>query len=170
MVNNQCSPVYKLLYGVPQGSVLGPVLYTMYTQPLGTVIEKQSMKYHMYADDAQIYMSAPTVDVPSLVHKFELCVSDVKNWMIENKLKMNEDKTEILVCNTNRTQQSGDIDYMCIENERIPFSDKAKNLGIYFDPKLSMQTHVNHLCRSMFLELRRIKQMSAFLMRLQLRP
>ena len=163
IVNDNCSSVFDLCYGVPQGSVLGPVLYTMYTQPMGAIIKKHSMCYHMYADDTQVYKSAPPNDFPKLIHDFETCIKEIKCWMVDNKLKMNEDKTEIIKCNTGRCNLSSDLNHICIENEIIPFSDKAKNLGVYFDSKLSMSHQVNNLCRIMYLELRRIKQMSPFL-------
>ena len=117
----------------------------------------------MYADDTQVYNSVPLNNLPVLVTDFEICISNIMKWMIENKLKMNEDKTEVLACSTTNRSFSSDIDHICIENEQIAFSDKAKNLGVFFDTKLSMINHVSHLCQILFLELRKIKQLSSFL-------
>ena len=93
MVNAKLSIVHTLQFGVPQDSVLGPVLYTMYTQPLGNIIKSHGMQYHMYADDTQVYNSVPLNNLPVLVTDFKIRISNITKWMIENKLKMNEDKT-----------------------------------------------------------------------------
>ena len=77
------------LYGVPQGSVVSPILFILYTQPLSDIIERHSVLHHMFADDTVLYNSAPRSSTDS--------VSDVKKWPINNKLQMNEDKTEALL-------------------------------------------------------------------------
>ena len=76
---------------------------------------------------------------------------------------MNDDKTEIIFCNAKPGTVPCNVDHMCIGNENIFFTNKARNLGIYFDCKLSMKHHINHLCKVVYLELRRIGQMSSYL-------
>ena len=83
--------------GVPQRSVLGPVLFILYTQPRSDVISHHSVSQHMFADDTELHKS----DSPSeaftrtLAQTIESCISDVKVWVVENKLQLNDDKTEI---------------------------------------------------------------------------
>ena len=89
-----------LKYGVPQGSVLGPVLFTMYTQPLSTVIRKSGHLYHFFADDSQLHNSTVPPDFPALSCSLRDCIEDVAMWMSENKLKMNDDKTELIAIDT----------------------------------------------------------------------
>ena len=86
--------------GVPQGSVLGPVLFILYTQPLSCVIERHNLKYHSYADDTQLYNSAKPEDFDELLESISICFSDIKHWMNANKLKLNSGKTEALVIGT----------------------------------------------------------------------
>ena len=129
-----------LLFGVPQGSVLGPVLYTMYTQPLGAIIRKHQIPFHMYADDTQLYKSVPPTQTAQLIHDIQTCIEEIKSWMTSNKLKMNDDKTEIIPCSTVSKINSLDYDHLHMGGERIDFSYSytAKNLGVHFDSDLSM--------------------------------
>ena len=96
-INNVESDSHPLLYGIPQGSILGPIIYTLYTVPLGQIIRKHDLQYHMYADDTQLYMSIEPTNVHDLVNTLEVCINDVKTWMLENKLKLNDEKTEALL-------------------------------------------------------------------------
>ena len=110
----------------------------------------------MYADDTQLYKSVPFSDLQLLVQSIETCSGNVKKWMTDNKLKMNNEKTEILLCGPKKYVESSDCDHICIEGENISFSDNARNLGVYFDCTFSMEHHVKQLCKSLFFELRKI--------------
>ena len=105
----------------------------------------------MYADDTQLYKSVPFSDLQLLVQSIETCSGNVKKWMTDNKLKMNNEKTEILLCGPRKYVESSDCDHICIEGENISFSDNARNLGVYFDCTFSMERHVKQLCKSLFL-------------------
>ena len=94
-VNGQVPSQKKLHYGVPRGFVLGPILFTLYTQPLSDIISQGKCNYHKFAE-IQLHKSAPS-DFHSLIHDIEQCVDSVGSWMTGNRLKLNNDKNEALV-------------------------------------------------------------------------
>ena len=84
--SNHCSAFAPVHSGVPQGSVLGPVLFTMYTKPLSAIIDSHSIMHHSIADDLQLQMSAPSDRISELPHSMQSCIGDVKSWATANML------------------------------------------------------------------------------------
>ena len=152
-----------LVYGVPQGSVLGPILYTLYTQPLGQIIRSHQMRYHMYADDTQLYKCSLPCDMSSLVLEVQDCIESIKTWMQSNKLKLNDDKTEIMPCSTETKLKALEISSLTLSGCVIDFSEKAKNLGVILDSSLTMEHQINQKIRIMYGELRKIGCMKSYL-------
>ena len=92
-LSNHCSAFTPVHSGVPQGSVLGPILFTMYIKPLSAIIDSRSIIHHSFADDLQLQMSAPPDRISELLHSMLSCISDVKAWATANMLKLNDNKT-----------------------------------------------------------------------------
>ena len=84
----------NLQYGVPQGSVLGPVLFTVYTGTLAFLLNTHGVSYHFYADDTLVYIMIEGIDEAK--NRISLLLSDIKIWMARRKLKLNDGKTEII--------------------------------------------------------------------------
>ena len=96
-VSNQCSDIAPVHSGVPQGSVLGPILFTMYIKPLSAIIDSHSIIHHSFADDSQLQMYPPPDRISELLHCMQSCISDVKAWATANMLKLNDSKTELML-------------------------------------------------------------------------
>ena len=92
-----CSDFTPVHSGVPQGSVLGPMLFTMYIKCLSAIIDSHSIINHSFADDLQLQMSAPPDRISELFHSMKSCISDVKAWATANMLKHNDNKTELML-------------------------------------------------------------------------
>ena len=114
----------------------------------------------MYADDTQLYLSIEPANISVLINNLEKCISDVKDWMFDNKLKLNDDKTESVLCNPRSYDVS--TDKINIGDESACFINVAKNLGVMLDEDLNMNQHISHLSRAVYLEIRRLRHMSNF--------
>ena len=100
VVNNSTFSLSPLMSGVPQGSVLGPVLFVLYTTPLSDIIANHPVKHQLFADDIQLQKSTPPHDVQNLTHDLQSCTDNIKAWTCNNQLKLNEDKTETIFFST----------------------------------------------------------------------
>ncbi len=165
-IQGSYSPSQELRYGVPQGSVLGPVLFNIYTLPLGQIISRHSLTYHIYADDSELYLVLKPSDeaLNNGIKNIEHCLSDVRHWMHQNKLKLNDGKTEFTAFGSKQQLAKVTIPSISIGDANIPPSSSGiKSLGVTQDPSLTLEQHVNQICRSANIHIRTIGQLRRFL-------
>ena len=163
-IDKSISTPSTLKYGVPQGSVLGPLMFVMYIYPLGHVLKPFGISYHLYADDTQLYDYAVPFETPRLAGKVSCAIASVCSWLGRNGLKMNEEKTEIMRIGTkSKLAIFNGPESITVINSQVPFVNKVKNLGVLFDPTLSFEHHISHLCRGLYLQLRRLGQIRPYL-------
>src|SRR5664279_6184240 len=146
----------NLLYGVPQGSVLGSLFYVLYTAELLDVIAELGFTAHAYADDTQIYIGTPATDVANAVQECD-CVDRVCTWMATNRLKLNADKSQVCWIGTRQQLAKISIDRLNLGGGSIPFSAAVTNLGVTVDSQLSMNDYISSVCRSCFFQLRQLR-------------
>ena len=157
------SASHPFVYGVPQGSILGPVLFTLYSQPLSDVISDHDRDYHKYAGDTELSKRASPDQFNSVQSCIQTCIDDVLIWMSSNKLKLNTDKTEVMpVCSISRVAL---VESECanISGNSVPFKMSVKYLGVHLDQTLSLRQYIDSVCRTSFLELRRAATIRPYL-------
>jgi hypothetical protein len=94
--NGTSSSSREVVCGVPQGSVLGPLLFILYTSDVEHIVSRWSLKIHSYADDIQILGHSRADDISALSATTVRCIEDINEWMTSNRLKLNPDKTQFI--------------------------------------------------------------------------
>ena len=158
-IGEATSPLAPLNCGVPQGSILGPILFSLYMLPLGAIIRSHNIQFHFYADDTQLYLPINPND-PSSILKLHSCLADIKNWMSVNFLQLNDSKSEVIIFGPPQERAR-------IEQNLGPLITNLKpsvrNLGVLLDPDLSLECHVKKVIQLSFYHLRNIVKIKPFL-------
>ena len=163
-LSNHCSAFAPVHSGVPQGSVLGPIRFTMYIKPLSAIIDSHTIIHHSFADDIQLQMSAPLDEISELLHSMQSCICDVKAWATGNMLKLNDNKKELMLVTSKRTKHLHSLPTsITIGNAQIPFKLSVKNLAFTLDCHLTMNAHVSNIARTCYFELRRLASIQRFM-------
>ena len=100
---------------MPQCSILGPILFSLYTNPISTIIHSHSgINYHFYTDDTQLYITFSIVNFSHSVQTLENCLNDIQNFMFTNKLKLNIDKSKFILIGSKTTVDNSVLTFQSI--------------------------------------------------------
>ena len=166
LLNGSFSGNFSVPHGVPQGSCLGPLLFLIYSSKLFEVVKRHLPDVHEYADGNQLYISfKPGSKASELeaVTALQDCILDIKTWMTADKLKLNDDKTELIVIGTRPQLDKISISELSIDRVKVSAVCNVRNLGTWFDNHLSMKTDINKICQSGLYHLHNIGHIKRYL-------
>ena len=146
IISSEKSEMKNLSRGVPQGSVLGPLLFCIYTVELSKILKKHNVKFKLFADDTQFYFPINTIE--EAIKKIDAIMKDIKRWMTAKNLKLNENKTEcMLFGSANALKKYEHLKKITVGSSSIDIVTVVRNLGVYVDDKLSMKNHILYIAR-----------------------
>lgn len=163
---NRVSPWRIVKAGVPQGSVLGPLLFMIYINDVTRSINFCS--YHLYADDLQLYIHTKKDELNEAVQKLNNDLTTVFSWTKINGLKLNTDKSQAIVVGHERllsTLQLETLPNVIINEEIIEYSSSVKNLGVTLDKNVNWNQQVTQISKKVFSILHSLKSLNNFLTR-----
>jgi len=154
------SSVVYIVCSVPQGSVLGPVLFVLYVADIADIVNRHGVTLHSFADDTQLYLHCCREDITMAATRLEECIVDVGRWMSANRLKLNTDKTELLWTGSRHSvsQLNGHGPSIQLGADTIPACDHVRLLGVIISADLSLDRHVSVVISASFYWLRQLRR------------
>jgi hypothetical protein len=154
---------------VPQGAVLGPEFFSDYDSPVAEIFRRHNIDFHLYADDTQVYLAFDPCDEDDALSRLEMCLSEVRLWMAQNYLKLNDSKTEFIVLGTGHSLKNINTSHITIGDSKVVSSDSVKNIGATLDKYMKLDKQVSLTCKSAWYNLYQISKIKNFLSDSQLK-
>ncbi len=144
--------------GVPQGSILAPLLFSLYMLPLSQIMRNNQIAYHSYADDTQIYLALSPNDY-SPIDSLCQCIDEINSWMCQNFLQLNKEKTEVIAFG-NKDEVLKVNAYLDSRGQTT--KNQVRNLGVILETDLSFSSHVKAVTKSAYYHLKNIARIRCF--------
>jgi Reverse transcriptase (RNA-dependent DNA polymerase) len=162
-IGSSFSKPLNLTSGVPQGSVLGPLLFSIYTSPVASIASFFSVSQQQYADDSQLFISLSHGHSQD-ISRLENCLTALHAWFCQNSLSLNPDKSDTIILGTRQRAHSySDLTSVNIAGTVVPLADHIKVLGVTLDSHLTMDKHVSAVSRACFYHLRALRHIRSSL-------
>ena len=143
-----------------KGSVFGPVLFTLYTGPIGQILRRHRLDFHLFAGDSQLYVSfkiKDTNDETIALARMLACIDELKAWMIHRRLQLNDSNSDIRVITTPSSAGKHHLTDAFSSDSILKPTTVARNLGVIFDIALKMKSQVSKLSQAGYYHLHRIR-------------
>ena len=168
LINGSYSSDFDLPQGAPQGSCVGPLLFTLYASKLFDVhvVEFHLPKVHAYADDTQLYISFKpdgSATETDAVDALQACIRDIRSWMVQDKHRLNDAKTEFLIIGTRAQLNKVTISDLQVGEVKVSAVYSFRNLGAWFDANVNKTTHINSICQDIYYHLHNIRRIRKYL-------
>ena len=128
-------------YGIPQGSVRGPLLYVLYKADISRIVARHGLKIHQYADDIQIYISTSVGDAATAVYRLTACLADVEAWLRASRLQLNPTKTLVMRLGSSCQFARLDVPQVHVLSSSIPVQSTARDLGVVVSERCRRVRH-----------------------------
>ena len=152
VVNGVKSATSALVRGVPQSSVLGPLLFLLYTTEIQDIIRSFDLAAHVYADDTQLYFHARPSECDTTAPKLLACIYAIGLWLPSNRLRLNPDKTEFIWFASPHHLTSVPQSSLTVSSASIAPSHTVRDLGVLFHDTLCLNDYVSSVVQSCFFQ------------------
>ena len=162
-LSNSSSEKMYLNFGVPQGSVLGPILFTLYVAPVADIANTHGVSHMLHADDTRLYVEFNKSSMAASLQHLKLWIDGINSWMSQNILKLNEDKTEVIVFGSRKYLEGMPSIFIRVGDCTITPTRYVHNLGAYFDSRMNIEEFIIKKCRACQLQLHKIARIRKYL-------
>ena len=163
-MDNFSSSLTSLNSGVPQGSVLRPILFSLYTSPMCSIIVQHDLLFHQFADDITLFTGVSHLDPSPTLLKLSSCLSALNSWFSQSQLKLNPYKSEVMFVGSSRLLEKYNLpSVVTLDGTTLPISSKLKIFGVALDSNLSFAHFISQIIQSSNFHIYAIKQVWKFL-------